>query len=208
MLHEIKFMPSGEVRILFVVPDAEADEVIKMRHAYSVGHPGDGGADLPRQEMNADEFEDVVARLLEAGVPPSAIAKAFDIDPFVVKDKLNEVRVGKYGAAELSEAMAALQWEAFEQAREMIYNAPHTVRSRAIMGILSKTMSLTARQNPETLGNMRADLLELLTEMAEPDDDFAGTDTGAFVAAEVDPSAKADEDQDQGSLGHPVGPRL
>lgn len=152
--------------------------------------------------MNESEFTDIIERLLTVGVPPTAVAKAFDIDPFVVKEKLNDLRVAKYGAAELSEAMQGLQWEAFEQAKAMIYEAPHGARTRFIMGILGKTMSLTARQNPETMGNMRADFMELLTRMEAPDDDLAGTDTTAFVA-----TSEADENQDEGSRSYPPGPR-
>ena len=59
----------------------------------------------------------------------------------MVKDRLNELRVEKYGAAELSEATAQMQWQALDQARAMIYDAPYNVRSRFIMAILSKTMS-------------------------------------------------------------------
>ena len=56
--------------------------------------------------MNESEFVGVVDRLLEVGVPPTAIAKAFDIDPFVVRDRATELRVERYGSAELSEALA------------------------------------------------------------------------------------------------------
>lgn len=152
--------------------------------------------------MTEEEFTDIIERLLTVGVPPTAVAKAFDIDPFVVKQKMADLRVARYGMAELSEAMAELQWEAFEQAKQMIYDAPHGPRSRFIMGILGKTLSLTARQNPETLGNMREDFMELLTGMADTDDDLAGTDTAAFVAVD-----EADEDQDEGSLSRAAGPQ-
>lgn len=147
--------------------------------------------------IEADEFAEMVDRLLEVGVPPTAVAKAFEIDPFVVRDRMNELRIEKYGAAELSEALAGLQWQAFEQAKAMIYDAPYNVRSRFIMAILSKTMSLTARQSPETIGGMRRDLLDLIGGMEAPGDDIlADEDTSAFVAVTA-----TDEDQDQGSDG-------
>ncbi len=141
--------------------------------------------------ISNEEFGHIVDRLLGVGVPPTAIAKAFDIDPFVVRDRMNEIRVEQYGAAELAEALAQLQWEAFEQAKAMIYDAPYTVRARFIMAILSKTMSLTARQSPETMGNLRRDLLEFMANMGDGVDDLAGTDPDAFVSA-----APPNEDQD------------
>ncbi len=136
----------------------------------------------------------MIDQLLEAGVPPTAVARAFQIDPLVVKDRLNELRVEKYGAAELAEATAQMQWEALAQARAMIFEAPYNVRVKFIQGILGRTMSLTARQSPETVGNMRRDLLELYQDMVSThDDDLAGTDPDAFVA-----SVEADDDQDKG----------
>jgi hypothetical protein len=123
------------------------------------------------------------------------VAKAFDIDPFVVRDRQSELRVAQYGAPELAEAIANLQWEAIEQTRSMIYEAPYTVRARFLMGMVSKTMSLTARQSPETMGNLRKDLLDLM-KMVEDDPDYsdalAAVDPAAFVAI-----AAANEDQDQ-----------
>jgi hypothetical protein len=143
--------------------------------------------------ISEEEFATIVDRLLEVGVPATAVAKAFTIDPFVVRDRQNELRVEKYGAAELSEAMANLQWQALDQARFMIHEAPYNVRSRFVMAILSKTMSLTARQSPETIGTMRNELLNLMGEMAGVgDDDLAGADPDAFVA-----STATDEDQDE-----------
>ena len=61
--------------------------------------------------MTEEEFTDIIERLLTVGVPPTAVAKAFDIDTFVVKERLNDLRVEKYGAAELSEFVQAIQWE-------------------------------------------------------------------------------------------------
>lgn len=145
--------------------------------------------------ITEDELTHLLDRLLEVGVPPTAIAKAWDIDPFLVRDRMNDLRVQKYGAAELSEALTSMQWDVLEEFRSMIHDAPYNVRTRFILGFVSKTMSLTARQNPETLGSMRAELLNLFGAMAETeDDDLTGQDTTPFVAV-----AAADDDQDQGS---------
>lgn len=34
-LNKTEFLPSGEMRVTFIVPDSEADEAVKMRHAYA-----------------------------------------------------------------------------------------------------------------------------------------------------------------------------
>jgi hypothetical protein len=144
--------------------------------------------------ITEEEFAVIVDQLLEVGVPPTAVARAFQIDPLVVKDRINELRVEKYGAAELAEATAQMQWEALAQARAMIHDAPYNVRVKFIQGILGRTMSLTARQSPETVGNMRRDLQELYQQLVTPyDDDLADADPDAFVAV-----SPAHDDQDQG----------
>lgn len=151
--------------------------------------------------MTEDEFTDVVDRLLEVGVPPTAVAKAFGIDPIVVRDRMNDLRIEIYGASELAEATAQMQWQALEQARFMLVEAPYPVRARFIMSILSRTMSLTARQSPETIGNMRRDLLELMSQVEMADDPLAAVDTQAFEAGSSVPADEVDEDQDEGSDG-------
>jgi hypothetical protein len=144
--------------------------------------------------ITEEELTHLLDRLLEVGVPPTAIAKAWSIDPFLVRDRMNDLRISRYGDAELSEALAGLQWDMLEEFRSLVHDAPYTDRAKFIMGMVSKTMSLTARQNPETLGTMRADLLGLFSEMtgSEDVDELADQDTEAFVAVTA-----ADDDQDE-----------
>ena len=150
--------------------------------------------------MTEEEFTNIIERLLTVGVPPTAVAKAFDIDTFVVKERLNDLRVEKYGAAELSEFVQAIQWEALELFRDSLYTAPHALRQRSIAGILGKTMSLTARQTPETSGIMRAQLMEFM--MGKTDhDSLDATDTSQFVAVD-----ESHEDQDDETPSHRPGP--
>lgn len=146
--------------------------------------------------ISEDELSDIVDRFLEVGVPATAVSKALGVDPFVIRERQNQLRIATYGAAELSEALANMQWEALAEARAMMYDAPFTVRARFIMGILSKTMSLTARQSPETQALMRAQLLEFMGDQGSGDDvdALAGIDPTAFVA-----TAPANEDQNEGS---------
>jgi hypothetical protein len=150
--------------------------------------------------VTSEELTDLVDRLLEVGVPPTAVAKAFDVDPFVIRDRQSELRVSQYGAPELAEAMANLQWMALAEARHLMYDAPYSVRSRFLLAMITKTMSLTARQSPETMGTLRKDLLELMRAVEDDDADYndalATVNPSAFVAVTA-----SNEDQDQGSDG-------
>ena len=76
------------------------------------------------------------------------------------------------------------------------YSSLHACRS-TLEDPTSKTMSLTARQSPETIGIMRRQLLEFMSDQGPGSDDvdsLTGIDPAAFVA-----TAPPDEDQDEGS---------
>src|SRR5580698_6408769 len=157
--------------------------------------------------ISEQDFEFVVDRLLEAGVPPTAIATAFEADPIVFRQRQAELHTRRYGSAELSEALAILQWEALERAREFMSEGASRTRQAFIMSILSKSLSLTGRQNPEQNERLRQDLEDLMTQVTvgQADDDLSTMDTSAYVPLiEVDEgaagtAAPADEDQDEGS---------
>jgi hypothetical protein len=34
-LNKCEFLPSGEMRVVFIVPDSESDEAVKLRKAYA-----------------------------------------------------------------------------------------------------------------------------------------------------------------------------
>lgn len=34
-LNEAKFLPSGEMRVIFIIPDSESDEAVELRRAYA-----------------------------------------------------------------------------------------------------------------------------------------------------------------------------
>jgi hypothetical protein len=153
--------------------------------------------------VTEEELEEIVDRFLEAGVPPTAIAHALEVDPVVVRSRASELRVRQYGVAELAEGVGQLQWEALDEAKAMIRDAPYTQRARFVMAILSKTMSLTARQAPETVNEMRRDLLDLMTQVGVGSDDLLGGDPGTdsdkfVVALEVD-EGEDQEPDDRGS---------
>jgi hypothetical protein len=158
--------------------------------------------------ITEQEVQKIWDWLLEAGVPPTAIATAFQADPIVLRERQADLRVRHYGSAELSEALANLQWEALERAREFMSEGTSRTRQAFIMSILGKSLSLTGRQNPEQNERLRQDLETLMIQVAagNADDDLGALDTSAYIPLTVptdegaaEPPAPADEDQDQGS---------
>ena len=109
-----------------------------------------------------DWLETVMRLLLAVGVPPTAIARAFSVDPYAVKELESTVNVELYGTAEISEAMNFLVWRAYSDAMEILTSAPIQVRTRFITTLLSRQSVILGKQSPQSIERMRGELEQLI----------------------------------------------
>lgn len=143
--------------------------------------------DLWQLEVDDPEWlQTIITRLLSAGVPPTAIANAFDMDVQAVKDFLVDIRVAKYGTAELGEAMHFLMWKAFEDTLTIIEQAPMSRRLAMNMSLLSKASALVGGQTPDTLAKMQKELSEFSAEARETEEEV---DSSIYEVAPLDAPA-------------------
>ena len=59
-------------------------------------------------ELSPGTLIELLRRGLNVGIPPTALANMFDLEPEVVQTLAISVRRGRYGTAELSEALSFL----------------------------------------------------------------------------------------------------
>lgn len=137
----------------------------------------------------------IIDRLLDVGVPPTAVANAFGIDVQVVKDILIDRRVQKYGTAELGEAMHALMWKAYENTLQMIDQAPMQRRLQINMTLLSKASALVGSQTPDGIAKMQAEMEAMMAEARQTD--TPSTPTGSIY--ETYPDDAPTDDPEEGS---------
>jgi hypothetical protein len=97
----------------------------------------------PRQRQ-----EDVYA-LLKVGVPPTAIAKAFGMDPDTVKGAQSVMRVEQYGTDEIGEAMTNLIWVAYEEMLFQIEHGTPAAKFKSLQMVLARSVALAGKQTPE-----------------------------------------------------------
>lgn len=118
---------------------------------------------------------EVVRRLIRVGVPPTAIANAFDMDPGPIKSVARNMRRDAYGTDELAEAHSFLTWLAYEQLLDLIQNGSPEIKLRAAMQIQAKAMAISARQTPEEMITARDSFRALAAdiEIAEEDLELA-----------------------------------
>lgn len=133
-------------------------------------------------KLDAPTLIEVVRRLLNVGVPPTAVANAFDIDPAPVKAVARMMRREAYGTEELAEAHAFLTWAAYEEMLTLLRTGSPEMRAKVAMQLQSKAMAISARQTPEDVSMARAALGALVADLEISD-------------AELEAEAQAYEDQ-------------
>jgi hypothetical protein len=137
-----------------------------------------------------DWLPTIITRLLEVGVPPTAVANAFYIEVEAVKELQMDLRIERYGTAELAEAMHALMWKAYEDTLVLISQAPPARRLQLNMTLLAKAQSLVGNQAPDSIGRLQSELDGIMaetrrTDAAEPTSSIY--ETGSADAPPDDP---------------------
>ncbi len=113
-------------------------------------------------EADAEALEYLVTRSLEEGVPPSVVARIFEIDVKLVKDVLSEVRVRAYGTDDMAEYLEHVQWGALAEAFDIIRHGSYQDRTRFTAAILGKQLAVAGRRTPEGQRELQSRLEEIL----------------------------------------------
>lgn len=114
-------------------------------------------------------LETICTRLLQVGVPPTAISKAFTVDVAAIKDLQATLHTQQYGTAEFSEAVSFLRWRAYSDAHAILDQAPSATRTRFIITLLTHSSRILGKESPEELARMRDQLSDLFAGIGVPD---------------------------------------
>jgi hypothetical protein len=146
------------------------------------------------RDLDPLHLVEITRRLIRVGVPPTAIANAFDLDPGPIKAVARNMRRESYGTAELSEAHAFLTWLAYEELLNLIQHGSPEIKLKAAMQIQSKAMAISARQTPEEVIQARADFGQLV-EAFEVSEEELEREAEEYESqrAEVVPGAEDEE---------------
>ena len=94
-------------------------------------------------ELDPVHLVEIVRRLIRVGVPPTAVANAFDLDPGPIKAVARNMRREAYGTDELAEAHTFLNWIAYEKLLDVLNHGAPEVASRVAMQIQAKAMAVS-----------------------------------------------------------------
>jgi hypothetical protein len=149
-----------------------------------------------------DWLTQVATRLLEVGVPPTAISKAFYVDLAAVRQLQDTLHTQRYGSAELSEAMSFFMWKMIDDAYEMLESAPIHSRTRLMTTMLARASSMVQKSDPEGMDKMRQEFLKLTSTIQSTEQIVPSI----YASPEFSPVDREPDDPEQGLTDQPDQP--
>lgn len=114
------------------------------------------------------------------------MANMMEMDPEVVQTFAINVRRGKYGTAELSEALSFLTWTAYERTLHILEHGSPELSLKAASQLMGKALATSVRQTPEEVARGREIVLAIAAE--EKIIELEGEEVEASVFVAVDDS--------------------
>ena len=115
--------------------------------------------------MTGEELEGLVERCLGEGVPPGVVARVFDLDDDLVKEKQKEVRKAKYGTDDLNDYLEQVQWDTLEWAKTTMANGAPAAQARVAATVLGKQMTVAAKRTPQGERDTAEQIMEMFARM-------------------------------------------
>jgi hypothetical protein len=116
------------------------------------------------ESLTPEQTSDVVYAFLKVGVPPTAVARALDMDVEHISAARSLMLTERYGTDEVGEAMNFLIWEAYEEALNQIRVGTPASKARFIQLVLSRSVGIAGKSSPETSEKIRQALAEMAAE--------------------------------------------
>jgi hypothetical protein len=145
-------------------------------------------------KFDPEALELVVYRCLEEGVPANVVARIFSLDVEVVRDCLKLVRAHRYGADDLVDYTAQLQWDALEEASQIMAHGSPAEKGRFAAAVLRTTLALQGRRTPEKLAETQDELRRLFAGMRSGGSKSSGGPDARFLAYA---DGEGDEDEEE-----------
>ena len=115
--------------------------------------------------MTGEELEGLVERCLEEGVPPGIVARVFDLDDDLIKEKQKEVRKAKYGTEDLNDYIEQIQWDIIDWAKTTMATGAPAAQARVAATVLGKQMTVAAKRTPQGERDTAEQLMEMFARM-------------------------------------------
>lgn len=138
-------------------------------------------------QLEPTKMVEIMRKGLRIGIPPTAVANLFDLDPEVVQNLAMNVRREQYGTAELSEFLSFLTWKALEKQLHIIERGSPEMSLKVVNAIAGKALATSVRQTPEEVKRAREELLAVARQERLIEIEGETVEASAFVAVDESP---------------------
>ncbi|MGI0133618.1 MAG: hypothetical protein ACREBW_01500 [Candidatus Micrarchaeaceae archaeon] len=112
--------------------------------------------------LNNELYENILIKLLAAGVSVSTISNALDLDSDYIQSLSPRRSLYMAESEELAEAMHKLAWRAYEEGMRILDEGTPAMRLRMVTSIQSASLRLLGSQDPHQFEELRSELRGLI----------------------------------------------
>jgi hypothetical protein len=144
--------------------------------------------------MQLEEFEYLVTRSLELGVPTDICSELFELPLDTCTELQSRVRVRKFGTDDMSEYVEGIQWRALEVADRLLRQGNTDQAIKIVTAVFGRQIQAAGRRPSSELEKARAQILGRLGDMRDAAPVSVGA--GRFVVGNVATERKANRDEE------------
>lgn len=145
--------------------------------------------------MQLEEFEFLVTRALELGVPNDITAELFELPLDTVSELQRTVRIRKFGTDDMSEYLEGIQWRSLELADRLLRQGNTDQAVKIVTAVFGRQIQAAGRRPSSDLERARAQILDRLGGMRDAAPVAVGA--GRFVVGNVGVDRKANREEDE-----------
>ncbi|MGA9527158.1 MAG: hypothetical protein WBS24_03470 [Terriglobales bacterium] len=145
--------------------------------------------------MNVDEFEHLVVRSLELGVPTHIVAELYELPLATAKEIQKQVRVRDFTTDDQAEFVENLQWRALQEADRMLRSGSPDQAMKIVTSTFGRQIQAAGNRPSDKVTERRNELMETLRSMRESPAVPAAP--GRFVLGNAGTDRRANQSEDE-----------
>ena len=145
--------------------------------------------------MDVDEYQHLIVRSLELGVPTHICAELFELPQATAKEIQRQVRVEQFGTDDQAEFVENLQWRALQEADRMLRSGSPDQAMKIVTSTFGRQIQAAGNRPSDALERRRSELMDTLARMRESPAPVAGP--GRFVLGNTGTDRRANQSEDE-----------
>lgn len=129
--------------------------------------------------MDVDEFQFLITRSLELGVPTHIVGELFEIPVPTAKEIQSRVRVTQFNTDDQGEFIENLQWRALQEADRMLRSGSPDQAMKIVTSTFGRQIQAAGNRPSSKIEERRTELMDTFARMRESP--TAPTAPGRFV---------------------------